>query len=288
MNPLPDSSRPSRRQATLRRLDVEVTSRGAPLEGVLTLPTVDGSGSGTLGGDAAGARVPLVICCHGFTDSLRGTADVADHLAGLGAATYRFTFHGGWAGADMTDMSVLTEVDDLEAVIDAARAGAQTRTGPWAGIDPDRIALLGKSQGGAVAMLTAARRPETAALVAWYPALCIRDDLHRGLGTLDGVGETFAWMGQKLGRRYAADIWGLDVYAEIGNYPGPVLVIHGTDDSLVPVTYGERAAACYRDADFLPVPGASHGFHGADLTTVLDATTAHLRRAGILPSADAA
>lgn len=273
-----------RRRFQLRRTRLDVVSRATPMEGVLTLPDAAGDGVGA----TSARRLPLVICCHGFTDSLHGTADVADHLAALGLATYRFTFNGGWAGADMTGMSVLTEVEDLEAVLDAARAGAAAGTGPWAGIDPERIALLGKSQGGAVAMLTAARRPaQVAALVAWYPALCITDDLHRGLGSLEGVGETFAWMGQRLGRRYASDIWDLDVYTQIGHYPGPTLIIHGTADSLVPVTYGARAAETYADARFLPIDGANHGFHGTDLTTTLDATAAHLRAAGLLDGARA-
>ncbi|SHE24125.1 alpha/beta hydrolase family protein [Actinomyces glycerinitolerans] len=275
---------PPRHSPRLRRERLDVVSQGAPMEGVLTLPDAAGDGVGA----TPERRLPLVICCHGFTDSLHGTADVADHLAALGLATYRFTFNGGWAGADMTGMSVLTEVTDLEAVLDAARAGAGADSGPWAGIDPERIALLGKSQGGAVAMLTAARRPaQVAALVAWYPALCIADDLHRGLGSLDGVGETFAWMGQRLGRRYAEDVWDLDVYAQIGSYPGPTLIIHGTDDSLVPVAYGARAAETYTDARFLPIDGADHGFHGADLTKALDATTAHLRTAGLVGDARA-
>ncbi|WP_103063477.1 hypothetical protein [Actinomyces qiguomingii] len=135
-------------RSELRRTRLDVVSRSAPMEGVLTVPEEAGDGVHA----TRERRLPLVICCHGFTDSLHGTADVADHLAALGLATYRFTFNGGWAGADMTGMSVLTEVEDLEAVLDAARAGAAAGAGPWAGIDPERIALLGKSQGGAVAV----------------------------------------------------------------------------------------------------------------------------------------
>ena len=53
----------------------------------------------------------------------------------------------------MTDASLLTEIADLDTVVDAARAGAAAGEGPWAAIDPERLVLLGQSQGGAVVLL---------------------------------------------------------------------------------------------------------------------------------------
>ena len=253
---------------------------GGPLEGVLSLPAgppLDPSAG------RAGGRAPLVICCDGVAASLAATADVADHLNRMGLATYRFTFRGRWPGGDMTDASLLTEVVDLDAVVDAARAGAASGEGPWAATDPERLVLLGQSQGGAVVLLAAARRPELfAAVVAWHPALSIVDDLHRGLGSLDRVGETFAWMGQTLGRRYAADVWDLDIDAEIAGYTGPALIVHGTADSLVPVSYGRRAAQVLPHARFVPIPDAGHGFQREELEAALAATDDHLRRVGVL------
>lgn len=261
---------------------------GGPLDGVLS-PPIGLPASRPTGlhpdppaGRAYG-RAPLVICCDGVAASLAATADVADHLNRMGLATYRFTFRGRWPGGDMTDASLLTEVVDLDAVVDAARAGAASGEGPWAATDPERLVLLGQSQGGAVVLLAAARRPELfAAVVAWHPALSIVDDLHRGLGSLDRVGETFAWMGQTLGRRYAADVWDLDIDAEIAGYTGPALIVHGTADSLVPVSYGRRAAQVLPHARFVPIPDAGHGFQREELEAALAATDDHLRRVGVL------
>ena len=261
---------------------------GGPLDGVLSPPTglpacrPTGLHPDPPAGRADG-RAPLVICCDGVAASLAATADVADHLNRMGLATYRFTFRGRWPGGDMTDASLLTEVVDLDAVVDAARAGAASGEGPWAATDPERLVLLGQSQGGAVVLLAAARRPELfAAVVAWHPALSIVDDLHRGLGSLDRVGETFAWMGQTLGRRYAADVWDLDIDAEIAGYTGPALIVHGTADSLVPVSYGRRAAQVLPHARFVPIPDAGHGFQREELEAALAATDDHLRRVGVL------
>ena len=269
---------------------------GGPLDGVLSPPTglpasrptgLPASRPTGLHPDPpagrADGRAPLVICCDGVAASLAATADVADHLNRMGLATYRFTFRGRWPGGDMTDASLLTEVVDLDAVVDAARAGAASGEGPWAATDPERLVLLGQSQGGAVVLLAAARRPELfAAVVAWHPALSIVDDLHRGLGSLDRVGETFAWMGQTLGRRYAADVWDLDIDAEIAGYTGPALIVHGTADSLVPVSYGRRAAQVLPHARFVPIPDAGHGFQREELEAALAATDDHLRRVGVL------
>lgn len=259
------------------------TREGGVLDGVLSRPAE----LALTGEDAvaapSGARPPLVVVSHGFRSDLTRTQPVADDLAEAGAATYRFTFRGGSAAGDMTGMSVLTEIADLADVIDAALAGSASGEGEWGAVDATRLALVGQSQGGAVSLYTAARRPESvASVVAWYPALCITDDLHRGLGSLDAVGETFTWMGQLLGRRYAADVWDLDVDAELARVTAPTLLVHGTHDPLVPLTWSERAADVIPDARLLRVNGAQHGFHATDLATALVATRAHLARTGIL------
>ena len=73
-----------------------------------------------------------------------------------------------------TDMSVLTEVMDLEVVIDHV-----LQLSP---IDGDKgVVLMGCSQGGFVSALTAAKRKEQVSrLVLFYPALCIPDDARAG------------------------------------------------------------------------------------------------------------
>ena len=73
-------------------------------------------------------------------------------LAKLGYAAYCFDFCGGSvmgskSDGKTTDMSVLTEVADLEAVI------AHIRSLPYTGNKP----LMGCSQGGFVSAITAAK-----------------------------------------------------------------------------------------------------------------------------------
>lgn len=116
---------------------------------------------------AAGRRrAPLVVCCHGMGESALRVAPLARRLAGSGAVVVSPSLRGG--GADdagpTTSMSVLTEVADVGAVLDAACA--------WPFVDASRTALFGRSLGGLVAALAASRRrTEVAALAMWYPAL---------------------------------------------------------------------------------------------------------------------
>lgn len=68
----------------------------------------------------------------------------------------------------------------------------------------------------------------------------------------------FVWI--TAGRPYAEDIWDYDVYEEIGNYTDKVLLMHGNADSIVPISYSERAAETYEDADYYVIDGATHDY----------------------------
>lgn len=54
-----------------------------------------------------------------------------------------------------------------------------------------------------------------------------------------------------------------DVFEAIRNYSGPVLIIHGDKDKVVDISYGRRATEVYKHAEFVCLPGESHGFIGA-------------------------
>jgi pimeloyl-ACP methyl ester carboxylesterase len=48
------------------------------------------------------------------------------------------------------------------------------------------------------------------------------------------------------------------------DYPGPVMIIHGTADELVPLSYSEKALAVFENASLVKIPGAGHGFYNDD------------------------
>mgnify|MGYP002624945005 CR=1 FL=1 len=193
-----------------------------------------------------GEGLPAAIVCHGFMANMGSVRHYAQHLARKGFAAFCFDFCGGSALPNSSDgkttqMSVLTEVDDLTAVVQHVRGLGH--------VDPTRLLLMGCSQGGFVSALVAAQLPkQVAALVLLYPAFCIPDDARSGkmmFARFDptNVPETFRCGPMRLGSRYVTDVLDMDPYARIAPYAGPVLIEQGTADKIVDPSY----ALCARD-----------------------------------------
>ncbi len=230
---------------------------------------------------SANSKLPAAIVSHGFMANQNSVRHYTRHLAKLGYAAYSFDFNGGSAAGSKsagrtTDMSVLTEVADLEAVIDYVLQL------PY--IDGDKgVVLMGCSQGGFVSALTAAKRKEQVSrLVLFYPALCIPDDARAGkmmFAKFDprNVPERINCGPMKLGRRYVTDVLDMDPYAEITPYPGPVLIVHGTDDNIVHPDYARCAYEAYSKRSgpkvlvrLEMIEGGDHGFSRRHDTLALE------------------
>ena len=70
--------------------------------------------------------------------------------------------------------------------------------------------------------------------------------------------------GVKLGKKFMMDIRHMKPFDTIGKYAGPVLIIHGSDDKVVPVDYAKRALKTYRNATLKVIDKAGHGFNPAE------------------------
>ena len=219
------------------------------------------------------ADLPVAILCHGFMANQGTVRRYARFLAGRGFAAFCFDFCGGCvigsrSDGATTDMSVLTEVRDLQAVIAHALSLPHTR--------PEGLTLLGCSQGGLVCALTAASLPQQVSrLILLYPAFCIPDDARAGqmmLARFDPscIPETFRCGPMKLGRCYAADVMDMDLPEALMPYGGDVLLLHGERDRIVPISYSEGAIAAWkrrqdsgRSILMHAHPRAGHGFSAA-------------------------
>ena len=206
-------------------------------------------------------QYPTAIIGHGFGSSYSYTAPYAAILAENGIAGYVFDFCGGSPGSrsagDPLQMSVLTERKDMEAVLEEIQA--------YRFVDRENIFLMGESQGGLVAALLAASRPEDIrGLALLYPALVIPDDARERYADESDIPETSQVFGTPVGRVYFTDILQMDVYDGIGNFDKNVLIVHGSDDSIVPISYSERAVEVYPSAELIVMDGAGHGFYGVD------------------------
>lgn len=212
--------------------------------GILQLPKTD-------------SPVPLIILSHGFGGTHDGNQDYADYFLEQGFATYNFDFCGGGLGSKsagtMLDMSVLTEVKDLNAIIDHFTMDDRF----------DRIFLWGASQGGFVSSYAAAQRPgDVAAMALEFPAFVLQDDARRRANADGGFPETESVMGVRIGHIYGEDAVSFDIYDVIGGYSGDVLILHGDRDSIVPLSYSQRAVEVYSSAELVVMEGENHGFMG--------------------------
>lgn len=227
----------------------------------VTEKPVDNAGKhiyGELYRPARSGKVPLVIFSHELACSHETGVDYAKELASRGAAVYLFDYCGGGvksrSDGKTTDMSVMTEVSDLESVLKTAET--------WNFVDKNHLILLGASQGGAVASIVASRHAdELQAMILLYPAFVITDDLHKTYASLDDVEDIVNYRGWiTVGKKYVSDMWNFDIYKDMGKFNKPVLLIHGDKDQAVPLEYSKKAATVYPEGKLHVIHGTDHMF----------------------------
>jgi pimeloyl-ACP methyl ester carboxylesterase len=156
-------------------------------------------------------------------------------------------------------MSILTEVGDLMAVVRYLKQRLRGKS----------LVLAGFSMGGMVSALAASELgDEIAGLILVYPAFSAPDDARMGKalgGKFDphDLPDEFSTKRPPvvLGRRFIEDAFAVENWLDIiGKYTGPVLLIHGESDRVVPVIYSEMAAGVYQNVRFFRFPHAGHMF----------------------------
>lgn len=203
-------------------------------------------------------KLPTVICSHGFNGSYRYFRNyVGKSLAMSGFAVYCFDFYAGSehgkSRGSMQEMSIFAEKDQLNNVISKIKT--------LDCVDTEHLFLFGESQGGFVTAAAAAEHvDDVRAIVLYYPAFCAADDIKKRYRSLDEMPDVIDVMGKKVGKIYYEKLFDYDAYKEIRKYTGPVLIVHGDADRTVNVSYGEKAARAYQNAQFEILHGQDHGF----------------------------
>lgn len=252
--------------ATFRATEVLVPSRTVSIPAVLTVPEVKG-------------KVPLVVMAHGHGGSKEeagGFTAIAEELAKKGIASIRVDFPGCGKSAEPFTANNVT---NMLADIDSARAFAMGS----APIDPARVAAFGYSMGGRVAILSTERGAyKSLALLApvatdgsssmytfmgGEPAYKALADKAAAEGHV--VFTTMFGQVQDLGKKWFADNEGAKCIRAIGNYAGPILYVHGSNDTIIAkAVVDESAAAAKKSAGVrqVTIAGADHGygFYGGD------------------------
>lgn len=217
------------------------------------------------GFDPKTGRCTLALLMHGFMSSkaLYPIPFLAKTLSSNGIASLAFDFdaHGKSEGK-FVDMTLGSELADARAAYDYASSL------PFV----ESVGLIGHSQGGVVAGILAGMLEDEgrspAFLVQLAPAAVLKDDAIAGqcMGKkYDPVNppEYVNVMFHKLGRKFILEAQKFPIYEISSRYTGPVCLIHGTKDSIVPLQYSERYRDCYRNAVLHSIGGEGHMLRGS-------------------------
>ena len=157
---------------------------------------------------------PTVLYAHGAESDYKADMTTLKSLAMSGVACYTFDFYGwtdrstGPQGVhwfhdvprgvdDSYEKKVLQQVEDLNAVIEAAKG--------WDFVDTSRLYLVGSSMGGAtVATAAVTHSDDIRGIVLQYPAINLNPDAMVSGAPLD-----------------------------VNGYTGPVLILQGTKDTSI-------------------------------------------------------
>ena len=208
-------------------------------------------------------KMPLVIFSHELGNDHTSGERYAERLAEAGYAAYIFDFCGGTVGGNRSDgsnkrMSILTEVSDLEAVLEASKS--------WAFVDADRIVLLGGSMGGLVTTVVGStHQAEIAGMILLYPALSAKADSEaERYKSEDEIPEDVSLFGGwiHVGKNYITDLRTVDFNELLSSYQGHMLLLHGDKDGTVPISWSEDAKEIIPDCEFYVIKNGGHEFFG--------------------------
>ena len=202
-------------------------------------------------------KAPLLVISHGLGGTADSVTNYADDISKTGFVVYRYDFSGGGeksrSEGKTTDMSPLTERDDLRAVLNEVLNLDY--------IDKDNVYLMGCSQGGLVTAITSNEYADKIkAEILLYPAFVSQDMVHEGYNSIDEIPESqwFNWI--TLGKKYYVDMWDYDAYVDAKKFTKDALLLHGDKDVVVPLRYADRLANEMPNIEYHVIKGGEHGF----------------------------
>ncbi|MBR3489810.1 MAG: alpha/beta hydrolase [Bacteroidales bacterium] len=205
----------------------------------------------------------MVILMHGIFSSkdYPPMPTIACELARQGIGSVRFDFNGhGKSDGKMEEMTIARELADARAIWDSVVKLPYVTA----------VVLLGHSQGGAVASMLAGELARDgmppAGLVLLAPGSIIKEATQGGrffgqeFDPADPPAYIKCFHHYKLGRDYLVQTQLLDIYGTAELYQGPVCIIHGADDGIVPLWCSERYHEIYQNSQLYVLKGENHLF----------------------------
>ena len=198
-----------------------------------------------------GGSEALVVIGHGVT----GNKDrpfvvaLAEGLSAAGISALRLSFSGnGDSEGRFEDSTISKEVEDLGSVLDA--------------VGERPILFVGHSMGGAVGVLRASADPRIVGLVSLAGMVHTRAFAEREFGDVTpGAGCMWEDEDCPLSQAYLDDMNAIDTVVERGaDISVPWLLVHGSDDDVVPLQDSRDIVARAPQAQLVELAGADHVF----------------------------
>jgi len=241
-----------------------VSSRSQDLFTVVHLPSIED------------LSFPFVVMCHGLGGSKVGRFRYPVHLSELlaeqGIATIRFDFRGsGDSEGYFSDTTLERCTEDLEAVINWA--------GEQSAFDTSRIGLFGRSFGGVIALLYAAKNGRTVSAVGVQSPPFSFDLYSDKLPShMWFERETLFFHGEPLSQAFIDQMDSLNMSEVMKRlHQTPLLHIGGGKDAVVPAehtkAYENARAGAQAPTQFVTLPNADHALSNiSDRQTALKET----------------
>lgn len=227
---------------------------GVSLCGILASPNKESKGT--------------VILTHGITVEKNEGGfyrRLAKLLAENQLTSLRFDFRGhGESSGKLWEMTIKGEINDLSAAISLLKAEGYKK-----------IAIVGTSFGAGIAVLYAKKRqstissltllcpvldykrtflePETEWAQEWFTPEAISKAKQTGKFNLDRF---------ELGNALLEEFHRYKPAEALLKLTVPTLIVHGTEDSMVPYSVAQYYGRKYRKGKFLSIKEADHGFEG--------------------------
>ncbi len=201
----------------------------------------------------------IVILLHGFTSAKDRPHNIqaAEAMREAGFDTIRFDLYGhGESGGEFRRHTLYKWISNTLAVIDYVREMGYTE-----------IYLSGHSQGGLTAALTAGmEKDRIRGLILRAPAFSIPRWAREGnmLGIAfdpKHIPESITVIkGLELDGNYARVAQTISAEEAVDRFTGPVLILHGEEDDVVPIADSRSMARRYSECELVEIRGETHHF----------------------------
>ena len=227
---------------------LELDGPNGKLHTIITTPLIQNDNKGA-----------MVIVMHGLMSSSEESLiqTMAEKLNKAGIATLRFDFNGhGKSGGNFIDMTVPKEIEDAKIIIDYVEKLNQYSS----------ISLVGHSQGGVVTSMVAGELADKIdRIVLFAPAAVIYDEANAGTTLFtkydpQNVPEYITTFNHHIGREWILAAQKLEIYQTAEKFEGPVSIIHGITDELVPYKYAEKYNDIYKNSELHLLENIDHSF----------------------------